>query len=353
MTILKAIVVVILILILTFILVGVVLSEKGYSGSPSDHFNGKTFINPSGRYSNGLPEVFKYLTSRNAEKWTNDYETFVRKDPLPKAVRDELNVTFVNHSTFILRYEHMTILTDPIWSKRCSPSQIGGPSRKRPPGVPYENLDKVDLVIISHNHYDHLDKNTIKDIIRDFDPHFVVPLGVDHLLRKWGSTKVVALDWWEDFVKDDIKISTVPANHFSSRGALDRDQTLWAGYVLEYKGHQTYFAGDTGYSDIFKTIGERFGKMDLAFIPIGAYLPRWFMSPIHVSPDEAVKIHKDVNSKQSIAMHFGTFALADDGPFRPVNDLQKALVNESVLEQDFLAPEEGFSYIFSLLESKI
>jgi len=352
MTILKAIALIIIIIILASFIVGVVLSEKGYSGDPSDHFNGKIFINPSGRYSNDLMDVLKYVTTRKAEKWTNNYETFVRSEPLPESTFDELYVTFVNHSTFIIQYDNVTILTDPIWSKRCSPSQIGGPSRKRPPGVAYDDLKKVDIVIISHNHYDHLDKTTVKNLIRDFDPLFVVPLGVDHVLKKWGSDKVVPLDWWHKSEMHDMTITALPANHFSSRGTLDRDQTLWAGYLIEYKGHKTYFAGDTGYSDIFKSIGEKIGPIDLAFIPIGAYLPRWFMSPIHVSPDEAVMIHQDVRSHQSIAMHFGTFALADDGPSRPLDDLRQALKRESIQEKKFIAPEEGFSYRFLLSDSK-
>tara|TARA_Y100000385_G_scaffold281933_1_gene335556 strand:+ start:774 stop:1829 length:1056 start_codon:yes stop_codon:yes gene_type:complete len=348
MTFLKIIAVVILAIIVFFFIVGLTLSEKGHQGAKSEYFNGKTFINPSGRFSNGLPEVFKYFTTREAEKWTENYESYVRKEPLPINEAGRLNVTFVNHSTFLIQYEKMTILTDPVWSKRCSPSQIVGPKRMRPPGVNYEAIKEVDIVIISHNHYDHLDENTIKDLINDFDPLFVVPLGMEHIISKWGSNKTINLGWWENTIMDDLKITAVPANHFSSRGAFDRDQTLWTGYVLKYKDHSIYFAGDTGYSDIFKTIGQRIGPVDISFLPIGAYLPRWFMSPIHVSPDEAVKIHQDVRSQQSFAMHFGTFGLADDGPLTPIIDLKKALTKERIDEDKFIVPDEGMNYTFPI-----
>ena len=348
MTILKILAIIILSVLAIALLSGFILSEKGHKGEITDHFNGKTFINPSGIPSNGLPEVFKYMTSREAEKWTENYESYVRSEPLPDGQPDKINITFVNHSTFIIQYEDITVVTDPIWSKRCSPTQLIGPKRMRPPGVNYEDLKDVDLVIISHNHYDHLDENTIKSLIRDFDPLFIVPLGVEHIISNFGSSKVKSLDWWDDLNEKGIKITAVPANHFSSRGGFDRDQTLWAGFVIEYHGHRTYFAGDTGYGDIFKTIGARLGPIDISFIPIGAYLPRWFMSPIHVSPEEAVMIHKDVQSNQSIGMHFGTFALADNGPYTPIHDLYKSLLKSNTAKQDFLVPDEGSSYTYSL-----
>lgn len=348
MQILKIILIVVFAIVLLTIIVGYLLSAKGYSGVQSDHFDGKKFINKTGIPANGLAQVFKYITTREPEPWKRNYETFVRDIPLEKPDDNQVMITFVNHSTFILRYDDMTILTDPVWSKRCSPVQFAGPARFRPPGVKYEDIPPIDLVVISHNHYDHLDKITIQNLIRDHNPKFIVPLGLDHLLRKWGAKNITALDWWGSSKINGISIKSVPANHFTSRGTFDRDQTLWCGYVIQQKGHKIYFAGDTGYGEIFKEIGNREGSIDVSLIPIGAYLPRWFMSPIHVSPQESVMIHKDVNSKQSIGMHFGTFALADDGPDRPIIDLAKERKEQQVDDDSFIVPDEGFTYTFTI-----
>ena len=348
MQIIKILLIVIIVIILLVVVVGYALSSKGYRGPKSDHFDGKKFINLTGTPANGLPQVFKYLTTRKPETWERNYETYIREEPLIIPDSNGVQITFVNHSTFIIQYEGLTILTDPVWSQRCSPVQFAGPARFRPPGVRYEDIPMIDLVVISHNHYDHLDKNTILDLIKTHNPTFVVPLGLDHLIRKWGSNKVQSLDWWQGTDHSGLTITSVPANHFTSRGTFDRDQSLWCGYVLDMDGHKIYFAGDTGYGEVFKEIGKRKGPIDVSLIPIGAYLPRWFMSPIHVSPKESVLIHQDVQSKHSIGMHFGTFALADDGPDRPIIDLAKEKKLQNILEEDFIVPDEGHSYSFRL-----
>ena len=348
MQVLKIILIIIVAFILLFIIVGYALSSQGYSGPKTDHFDGKRFINLSGAPTNGLAEVFKFLTTREPEPWIRDYETYVRVVPLTSPDSNNVQITFVNHSTFIIQYEGMTVLTDPVWSQRCSPVQFAGPARFRPPGVRYEDITSVDVVVLSHNHYDHLDKITIQNLIKDHNPKFIVPLGLDHLIRKWGATDVQALDWWESSSMNDFSVQSVPANHFTSRGTFDRDVSLWCGYILERDGHKIYFAGDTGYGEIFKEIGKREGPIDVSLIPIGAYLPRWFMSPIHVSPKESVLIHQDVQSKHSMGMHFGTFALADDGPDRPMIDLAKAKEFHKIADDKFVVPEEGHSYKFSL-----
>lgn len=348
MQILKIVLFIIIAIVLLTVIIGYLLSAKGYDGNKTDHFDGKKFQNLSGVPANGLPQVFKYITTRKPEAWTRNYETFVRDTPLEIPEHHQVKITFVNHSTFILRYDNMTVLTDPVWSKRCSPVQFAGPARFRPPGVRFEDLPPIDLVVISHNHYDHLDKITIQKLIKEHNPKFVVPLGLDHLIRKWGATHIEALDWWQTSSFNDLKVKSVPANHFTSRGTFDRDQTLWCGYILEKNGHKVYFAGDTGYGDIFKEIGKHEVTIDVSLIPIGAYLPRWFMSPIHVSPKESVMIHKDVNSQQSIGMHFGTFALADDGPDRPLIDLSQERKKQGIEDKAFIVPEEGHTYTYSL-----
>ena len=348
MQILKIILILIVVFILLFVIVGYALSAKGYTGAKSDHFDGKRFINPTGIAANGLPQVLKYMISRKPEPWVRNYETDVRETPLIRPDSNGVDITFVNHSTFIIQYEGMTIVTDPVWSQRCSPVQFAGPARFRPPGVRLEDIATIDMVLISHNHYDHLDKNTILELIKTHNPIFVVPLALDKLIRKWGATKVETLDWWEATQQGNVSVTSVPANHFTSRGTFDRDVSLWCGYILEQNGHKIYFAGDTGYGEIFKEIGKRQGPIDVSLIPIGAYLPRWFMSPIHVSPKESVLIHQDVQSKQSIGMHFGTFALADDGPDRPPNDLAIEIAHHKMKAGEFIVPDEGVSYSYRL-----
>ena len=337
----------IIVVVLTVVF-GYALSGPGYKGPKSDHFDGNRFINPNGLEAQNLIGVLKYGLYRKPEKWKKNYETEVRSEPITTPGEGEVQISFVNHSTFLIQINGLNILTDPIWSKRCSPFQWVGPERMRPPGIPMDLLPPIDLVLLSHNHYDHLDVNTIKEINQRFDPKFIVPLGVAAFFQKKGIQNVEEIDWHQNIDLTNAIIRGVPASHFTSRGIFDRDKTLWCGYLLNINGYKIYFAGDTGYGPNFKELGTQEKTIDLALIPIGAYKPQWFMSPIHISPDEAVQVHLDVNAKQSIAMHFGTFLLADDGMFTPVNDLKKALDKYQISQDQFLVPDEGKSYLFDL-----
>lgn len=328
-------------------LIGFFLSGPKYQGPISDHFNGKTFINPNGKSANSFGGVLKYMRERSPGPWKSNYETFVREEPIPANVKlDKVKITFVNHSTFLIQYAGLNILTDPIWSFRCSPFQFAGPHRMRPPGVKFEDLPKIDLVLLSHNHYDHFDINTNRDLIKKFNPKYVVPLGMKPSLEKLGAKEVQEIDWFEKTTIDGLSIMGTPANHFSSRGLFDRDNSLWCGFLMEHRGHKLYFVGDTGYGPNFKEMGEKYGPIDLCLIPIGAYQPEWFMGPIHISPTEALQVHHDIRSIQTIGKHFGTFPLADDGMFVAQNALQKAMADEGFDPKDFIIPDEGFSYDF-------
>lgn len=341
LTIFLAIILAIVLFIGLVVLFGYALSCKPYRGPVSDHFDGNRFRNPSGRPANGFKEVGEYGRKRQPDKWQRvaDPKYISRTIPIP--TEGQLQYTFINHSTFLIQIDGINILTDPIWSKRCSPFQWAGPQRMRPPGITFDKLPKIDLVLLSHNHYDHLDKNTVKALIRQHNPTFIVPLGLVHLIKKFGSTKVTALDWWEATPFEQLFIKATPANHFSSRGLFDRDKTLWCGYIIQGREEKLYFVGDTGYSAIFEEIGDREGPFDLCFIPIGAYMPEWFMSPIHISPQEAVQVHKDIRSQKSVAKHFGTFPLADDNPERSCAGLVQAREKEGLTEEQFAIPQEG------------
>lgn len=331
---------------IAFTAVGMFLSGPRYRGPVTDHFDGKTFFTPGGAKAKGLPDVLKWMIQRKQAEWKPQMDLPVGEKPIDTWSQG-VRITFVNHSTFLLQLNGLNVLTDPVWSERTSPFSFAGPKRMRPAGIHFQDLPHVHLVLLSHNHYDHLDIDTVKKIAAKWNPLFVVPLGVGLFLQQHGISNFRELDWWgETSIAEKFVVQSVPAQHFSGRGTLDRDATLWCGYVIKREGGNIYFAADSGYNNkIFKEIGERCSPQ-LSIIPIGAYKPEWFMSPIHCSPEEAVQIHLDLNSPQSIATHYGTFPLADDGYADPLSDLTTALHARGVTSEKFLALKEGEARVF-------
>lgn len=324
--------------------VGILLSAPTYKGPVSNHFNGKKFVNKDGYHAKGFSELIKWVRERKPGKWVYKQDAKIGPRPLPR-YDGGVRITFVNHSTFLIQVDGVNIITDPVWSERVSPFTFAGPKRMRPPGIKFEDLPKIDLVLLSHNHYDHLDIDTIRKIHDKSNPKYIVPLGVGAYLRSKNIDALQELDWWQttSFGKG-FTIECVPAQHFSGRGILDRDKTLWCGYCVHGNHGNIYFAGDTGYNpETFKEIGSR-TKPTLAIIPIGAFKPEWFMSPIHCSPDEAVQIYKDLGSPASIASHFGTFPLADDSCDDPVNRLREVSKAKGI--SNFYILEEGLAKDF-------
>src|SRR5579863_5327548 len=303
---------------------------------PSDpgfpkHFDGKRFYNPDAPQAPGFLKALRWkLTSRPepSPRFISDVE---QSKPPRRVEGSGLRTTLVNHSTVLLQQESCNILTDPIWSERASPLSGVGPRRRRKPGVSWEDLPRIDAVLISHNHYDHLDLPTLRRLAARGDSTFVVPAGLIRLLRSENIGPAHELDWGESVSLPGFTIHCVPALHFSSRGIYDRNKTLWCGYVIEYRERLVYFAGDTGFGRHFAQIREKFGSPRLALLPIGAYEPRWFMSPIHMAPDEAVRAHQILAPKTSIAIHHGTFQLADEGLDTPRQQLLATARDESFL----------------------
>jgi L-ascorbate metabolism protein UlaG (beta-lactamase superfamily) len=277
------------------------------------HFDGKRFYNPGSPQARGLLDVLRWqLTSR--PEASPDFISDVEQSIPPRNVEGSaVRITLVNHSTVLLQQRGFNILTDPIWSERASPLSWAGPRRRRSPGVSWEDLPPIDAVLISHNHYDHLDLPTLRRLAARGDSTFIVPVGGARLLRAENIGPAHELDWGNSFSLPGVTIHCVPALHFSSRGIYDRNRTLWCGYVIECRERLLYFAGDTAFGTHFASIRERFGAPHLALLPIGAYEPRWFMSPVHMAPDEAVRAHEILNAGTSIAIHHGTFQLADEG----------------------------------------
>ncbi|MGH8541354.1 MAG: MBL fold metallo-hydrolase, partial [Stenotrophobium sp.] len=239
-------------------------------------------------------------------------------------------LTWIGHASFLVQWNGLNILTDPHLTARASPLRHAGPKRYQPPALDFADLPPIDAVVVSHNHYDHLDLVTVKRLAREHAPQFFVPLGLKTWFERQGIDKVTELDWWQAASSGALRVTAVPVQHFSGRSASDRNKTLWCGFVLEMAERRVFFAGDTGYSKDFADIGERFAPIDLALIPIGAYEPRSFMRPVHVNPEEAVKIHRDIGSRQSVAMHWGTFRLTLEPLDEPPKQLAVALEAQAV-----------------------
>jgi L-ascorbate metabolism protein UlaG (beta-lactamase superfamily) len=289
----------------------------------SNHFDGKRFFNPHAPQARGFLDALKWkFTSRPAPSPSFIADVKQTKPPTTFGGAG-LRITLVNHSTVLLQQNGCNILTDPIWSERASPIASIGPARRRRPGVAFEDLPRIDLVLLSHNHYDHLDLPTLRKLQERGESQFVVPAGVAPLLRSHNIGPVTELDWGQSAAVAGCTIHCVPALHFSARGILDRNRTLWCGYMIETAAGLVYFAADTAFGGHFAEIRERFGAPRLALLPIGAYEPRWFMSPVHMGPDDAVRAHQILGAQTSIAIHHGTFQLADESLDTPQQLLRK------------------------------
>jgi N-acyl-phosphatidylethanolamine-hydrolysing phospholipase D len=247
---------------------------------------------------------------------------------------DTIQITWIGHTTFLIQVAGLNILTDPIFSDRASPLSFVGPRRLLPPAIRQEDLPPIQLTIISHNHYDHLDRVSVKKLGKQVK--FFVPLGLSRWFQAAGLDNVTELDWWESADYGKIRLYCVPAQHFSMRTPFNANKVLWAGWVLATPRGNIFFAGDTGYSPDFQEIGQRLGPMRLALIPIGGYMPRWFMKPMHLNPEEAVQVHQDVRSQQSIGMHWGTFKLTEEALAEPPLFLQQVLQKKGIAPDKFL-----------------
>ncbi len=286
-----------------------------------DHFDGRRFFNPTGSQPQPFTAVPRMLLEPRA-KWP----ARINEPTKQPAARGDASaaVTFIGHATFLIQTAAANILTDPMYSERAGPWNVMGPRRVRPPAVAFDDLPPISLVLLSHNHYDHCDLRTLRLLARRFDPIVITPLGNATLVRSTGLRRVEELDWWQDAKTSPFPVTMTPARHFSARGPHDRNRALWGGFVIAAGGRRIYFAGDTAYAPFFSDVAERIGPIDLALLPIGAYEPRWFMQAVHMNPAEAVQTHLDLQSPESIGMHFGTFQLTTEGIDEPLRALEQA-----------------------------
>ncbi|MGE3611691.1 MAG: MBL fold metallo-hydrolase [Bacteriovoracaceae bacterium] len=309
----------------------------------SDHFDGQKFFNPHLKSENSFFDVIKWKLTSSPSQWPSNIPN--KNYKLTKITEHNHSIiTFINHSSFLIQLDGLNILTDPIFSERAGPFRFLGPGRVRLPGIQFEELPPIDVVLISHNHYDHLDLESLRQLDAKFHPLFLVPLGNELFLKSEGIQFVKELEWWEEFHIKDKRIILTPAQHWSARTPFDRMKTLWGGYFIDAKVIKIFFAGDTGYSSHFVDIRSRLGNPNVSLLPIGSYEPSWFMKPFHLNPEEAVMAHHDLLSEKSIGMHYGTFQLSDEAYERPLEDLILAKKKLSVSDSSFMVLDQGQSF---------
>lgn len=315
----------------------------GWRGIKSDHFDGERFFNPRGPTGNTFSNLLKWQRARKQGPWPMRVENTMRPQLPGRVGESEVVVTAVNHCTFLIQLPGLNLLTDPVYSERVSPVNFAGPKRIRPPGVAWDQLPKIDAVVVSHNHFDHLDVPTLRELHDRFRPKFIVGLGNRALLEGRGIRDVEELDWWQPSGASALgaRIVFTPAQHWSARSFFVKNTTLWGGFWIENGRRKVYFAGDSGYSPDFADVRAKFGVPDLALLPIGAYEPRWFMSGMHMAPDGALQAWRDLGGPRTLAMHFDTFPLADEGFGDAERELAREREKAGLSEAQFLAPAAG------------
>lgn len=330
----------------------------------------------------GIKQLIKWKLTTPASKWPY-YIPVKQYDIPPNRIieADLIRISFIGHVTFFIQTNNLNILTDPVWNERASPFKFIGPKRVTPPGIKFNDLPKIDIILISHNHYDHLDLATIKKLCELYNPIIITPLKNDIILKKHiSNVKVITLNWEEQiFFNSDLDLlskinfnslhnnfaSTIninkfkyklsitlkPAQHWSARGLFDTNKTLWGSFIIDpcFSDLSTiFFIGDSGYNQaLYKTIGEQH-KIFISLLPIGAFAPRWFMQDVHMDPNEAALTHKDLKSNYSIASHFNTFPLASDHYNQSVNEMYIALNKNNISLEQFIIPEIGKAYNFNI-----
>ncbi len=319
-----------------------------YQGPISDHFDGVRFFVPNHRVSNCTSDLLKWQFNGEKARWPKRLENRPHQPP-PKSVNsDGLSATLIGHATVLLQLGGLNILTDPFLSQRTSPVQWAGPKRVRDPGIAAKDLPEIDVILVSHNHYDHMDLPALRQLHDLYGARIITPLGNAAIMKKAGRPfDITEGDWGDRFqLGEDLHVTLTPANHWSKRTTSDRNMALWSAFVIETRHGPVYFAADTGYGDgrHFRDVRARFGAPRLALIPIGAYEPRWFMSAQHMNPEEAVLAHNDLSAHRSIAIHHGTVQLTDEAIDQPVIDHEIALDKHGVGAENFRVIEPGESW---------
>ena len=305
-------------------------TDRSRASAPSHHASNGRFRNPWGLDESRFAGLLKWRWNRLRDPLPRDdgaraLPSVAPAIRSPRAATNEIAITWVGHSTLLVQLGALNILTDPVWSERASPWRSLGPRRLVPPGLPLAALPPIDVVLLSHNHYDHLDASTIRALSASHPgAKWMVPLRLAALVRSLGVRDLTELDWWDEYPVGDAMIACTPARHFSARSPFDRNRTLWCGFAVVTNAGRFFYAGDTGLHPDFARIGERFGPFDVSAIPIGAYEPRWFMHPVHLNPDDAVQAFRALHAHDGhqaravmLGVHWGTFRLTDEPILEP------------------------------------
>jgi L-ascorbate metabolism protein UlaG (beta-lactamase superfamily) len=313
----------------------------------SDHYNGRIFLNPDGRARPRLHQILRWKLTSRAARWP--IFITIAKSQRPALGLNESRATWINHATFLIETPQGNFLTDPVHSRCCGPFGKFGPRRVHAPGLALPELPSIHFVLLSHDHYDHCDLATLRQLATTHAPLAITPLGNRDLLARAGFTRIVELDWWQTHAQaPNLGITVTPSQHWSNRLSGRRCSRLWGGFYLHASKTNFYFVGDTGYHPtLFTEVRTRLGVPDLAFIPIGAYEPRWIMYEQHCNPAEAAQMHRDVGARRSVAMHWGTFQLTDEGRDAPPHELRTALALSAVPSESFQILEPGGNLIVS------
>ena len=339
-----------------FFVINIFYVSTGYKWPLSDHFDGKRFYNigwsPKESYRIERSDDKKgwliyWLLHREKNKWIK--REIIPVVPTERNMTNDAIITYIGHATVLIQISGLNIVTDPVWGNRASPFSWAGPRRFTDPWVKLTDLPAIDIVLLSHNHYDHMDIVTLRKLAAKDNPLIYTGLGNMKYLKARRIENVREMDWWqeEEYKKEGVqsKITYLPAQHFSARGLTDRNKTLWWGFRMEIWGKSLYFAWDTGYGPFIENIYEKYPEgFDIGIIPIGAYKPRWFMAPVHTDPFEGMWLQRELGIRKSIGIHYGTFDLADDNQDEPLEDLKKAKENAIYKDQVFEIGPSGTSW---------
>jgi L-ascorbate metabolism protein UlaG (beta-lactamase superfamily) len=320
-------------------------SARYYDGPVSDHFDGTRFFDVHGSAPKSLADQWRWYRDGNRQKWPAWTPSPFSDHPPPRVAGPEWRISYVGHASLLLQTTGLNILIDPVWSERVSPVTFAGPKRVNDPGIAFDALPPIDIVLVSHCHYDHLDAETLSRLAAAHPARVIAPLGNDTIMRNYDSAiRAEAHDWHERIgLGKDVALTLVPTRHWSARGLTDRNKALWASFVIETPAGRIYHVADSGYGDghHFRAARDRYGPFRLAILPIGAYEPRWFMRDMHMNPAESVQAFQVCGAEFALGHHYGTFQLTDEAIDAPEVALHAARINAGIGPEQFRLLKPG------------